>query len=151
MDEIQDHLAGPEYGILLEDGADDPDSRMKSSLGTSALADVDSLGAFPPPIGTHVGETQSNTAKAIPGKHMGDALSPMQIDIDKGLASSSIPGCPPPQAPGHCPQNSTKSLPRFKDEDTGAQVAPIVKLEEVAVITGQEDEDPILDHHLVMR
>ncbi|BAT97414.1 Ran-binding protein [Vigna angularis] len=32
-----------------------------------------------------------------------------------------------------------------EDEDTGAQVAPIVKLEEVAVSTGEEDEDPILD------
>ncbi|XWS67261.1 hypothetical protein CRYUN_Cryun05aG0272400 [Craigia yunnanensis] len=31
------------------------------------------------------------------------------------------------------------------DEDTGAQVAPIVKLEEVAVSTGEEDEDPMLD------
>lgn len=31
------------------------------------------------------------------------------------------------------------------DEDTGAQVAPIVKLEEVAVSTGEEDEDAILD------
>ncbi|KAL1343477.1 hypothetical protein HN51_029859 [Arachis hypogaea] len=31
------------------------------------------------------------------------------------------------------------------DEDTGAQVAPIVKLEEVAVTTGEEDEDVILD------
>ncbi|XP_031375631.1 ran-binding protein 1 homolog c-like isoform X2 [Punica granatum] len=31
------------------------------------------------------------------------------------------------------------------DEDTGAQVAPIVKLEEVAVTTGEEDEDAILD------
>ncbi|KAF7820331.1 ran-binding protein 1-like protein b-like [Senna tora] len=31
------------------------------------------------------------------------------------------------------------------DEDTGAQVAPIVKLEEVAVSTGEEDEDPLLD------
>ncbi|GMH07129.1 hypothetical protein Nepgr_008969 [Nepenthes gracilis] len=31
------------------------------------------------------------------------------------------------------------------DEDTGAQVAPIVKLEEVAVTTGEEDEDPLLD------
>ncbi|GAB2266680.1 hypothetical protein Dimus_001675, partial [Dionaea muscipula] len=37
------------------------------------------------------------------------------------------------------------------DEDTGAQVAPIVKLEEVAVTTDEEDEDPILDHSLVMR
>ena len=32
-----------------------------------------------------------------------------------------------------------------EDEDTGAQIAPIVKLEEVAVSTGEEDEDPILD------
>uniref|UniRef100_A0A2P2JEQ2 Uncharacterized protein MANES_09G106600 n=1 Tax=Rhizophora mucronata TaxID=61149 RepID=A0A2P2JEQ2_RHIMU len=32
-----------------------------------------------------------------------------------------------------------------EDEDTGAQVAPIVKLEEVAVTTGEEDEDPMLD------
>ncbi|KAI5389782.1 hypothetical protein KIW84_075184 [Lathyrus oleraceus] len=31
------------------------------------------------------------------------------------------------------------------DEDTGAQVAPIVKLEEVAVTTGEENEDAILD------
>ncbi|XP_057424125.1 ran-binding protein 1 homolog b-like [Lotus japonicus] len=31
------------------------------------------------------------------------------------------------------------------DEDTGAQVAPIVQLEEVAVTTGEEDEDSIID------
>lgn len=31
------------------------------------------------------------------------------------------------------------------DEDTGAQVAPIVKLEEVAVTTGEEEEDVLLD------
>ncbi|ONK61836.1 uncharacterized protein A4U43_C08F34090 [Asparagus officinalis] len=31
------------------------------------------------------------------------------------------------------------------DEDTGAQIAPIVKLEEVAVTTGEEDEEAILD------
>ncbi|CAF1768541.1 unnamed protein product [Brassica napus] len=30
-------------------------------------------------------------------------------------------------------------------EDTGAQVAPIVRLEEVAVTTGEEDEDAVLD------
>ena len=35
--------------------------------------------------------------------------------------------------------------PHADDEDTGAHVAPIVKLEEVAVSTGEEDEDPILD------
>ena len=32
-----------------------------------------------------------------------------------------------------------------EDEDTGAQVAPIVRLEEVAVTTGEENEDTILD------
>ncbi|KAL8137532.1 hypothetical protein V2J09_003533 [Rumex salicifolius] len=32
-----------------------------------------------------------------------------------------------------------------EDEDTGAQIAPIVKLEEVAVSTGEENEDAILD------
>lgn len=32
-----------------------------------------------------------------------------------------------------------------EDEDTGAQVAPIVRLEEVAVTTGEEDEDAVLD------
>ncbi|XP_042484597.1 ran-binding protein 1 homolog b-like [Macadamia integrifolia] len=31
------------------------------------------------------------------------------------------------------------------DEDTGAQVAPIVRLEEVAVTTGEEEEDVLLD------
>ncbi|KAK9127395.1 hypothetical protein Syun_016192 [Stephania yunnanensis] len=32
-----------------------------------------------------------------------------------------------------------------EDEDTGAHIAPIVKLEEVAVTTGEEHEDAILD------
>ncbi|XP_057852616.2 ran-binding protein 1 homolog c [Cryptomeria japonica] len=32
-----------------------------------------------------------------------------------------------------------------KEEDTGAQVAPIIKLEEVTVTTGEEDEDILLD------
>lgn len=36
-------------------------------------------------------------------------------------------------------------VPAGDDEDTGAQVAPIVQLEEVAVSTGEEDEQPILD------
>ncbi|KAJ6865319.1 hypothetical protein NC651_035791 [Populus alba x Populus x berolinensis] len=51
------------------------------------------------------------------------------------------------------PEHSTKeredenatSTRTAEDEDTGAQVAPIVKLEEVAVTTGEEDEDAILD------
>ncbi|XVF55064.1 hypothetical protein PTKIN_Ptkin06aG0006800 [Pterospermum kingtungense] len=38
-----------------------------------------------------------------------------------------------------------ENAPVADDEDTGAQVAPIVKLEEVAVSTGEEDEDPLLD------
>ncbi|PKI51296.1 hypothetical protein CRG98_028325 [Punica granatum] len=38
-----------------------------------------------------------------------------------------------------------EEAPAGEDEDTGAQVAPIVKLEEVAVTTGEEDEDVILD------
>ena len=38
-----------------------------------------------------------------------------------------------------------------EDEDTGAQVAPIVKLEEVAVSTGEEEEDPILDLYVNTR
>ena len=32
-----------------------------------------------------------------------------------------------------------------EDEDTGAQVAPIVKLQQVAVSTGEENEDVLLD------
>ncbi|XP_040993894.1 ran-binding protein 1 homolog a-like [Juglans microcarpa x Juglans regia] len=38
-----------------------------------------------------------------------------------------------------------EEAPANEDEDTGAQVAPIVKLEEVAVSTGEENEEPILD------
>ena len=38
-----------------------------------------------------------------------------------------------------------EEAPHNEDEDTGAQVAPIVKLEEVAVTTGEEDEEAILD------
>jgi Ran-binding protein 1 len=32
-----------------------------------------------------------------------------------------------------------------EEEDTGAQIAPIVKLEEVAITTGEEDEEILLD------
>ncbi|XP_023523178.1 ran-binding protein 1 homolog a-like [Cucurbita pepo subsp. pepo] len=38
-----------------------------------------------------------------------------------------------------------EDAPAAEDEDTGAQVAPIVKLEAVAVTTGEENEDVILD------
>ncbi|CAA0821287.1 Ran-binding protein 1 homolog c [Striga hermonthica] len=37
------------------------------------------------------------------------------------------------------------SKPAAEDEDTGAQIAPIVKLHEVAVATGEENEDVLLD------
>ncbi|KAK8641589.1 hypothetical protein V6N13_010983 [Hibiscus sabdariffa] len=42
-------------------------------------------------------------------------------------------------------QREDEEAPAAEDEDTGAQVAPIVKLEEIAVSTGEENEDPILD------
>jgi Ran-binding protein 1 len=32
-----------------------------------------------------------------------------------------------------------------EEEDTGAQIAPIVKLEEVAISTGKENEDVLID------
>lgn len=32
-----------------------------------------------------------------------------------------------------------------EEEDTGAQIAPIVKLEEVAVSTGEENENVLID------
>lgn len=38
-----------------------------------------------------------------------------------------------------------EEAPAAEDEDTGAQVSPIVKLEEVAITTGEEDEEAILD------
>ncbi|KAK6935709.1 Ran binding domain [Dillenia turbinata] len=44
--------------------------------------------------------------------------------------------------PEHREEEETQAA---EDEDTGAQVAPIVRLEEVAVSTGEEDETPILD------
>ncbi|XP_052208934.1 ran-binding protein 1 homolog a-like [Diospyros lotus] len=39
----------------------------------------------------------------------------------------------------------TTSAAAAEDEDTGAQVAPIVKLQEVAVTTGEENENVLLD------
>lgn len=43
------------------------------------------------------------------------------------------------------PEHKEEETAVVEDEDTGAQVAPIVKLEEVAVTTGEENEDAILD------
>ncbi|KAM0924184.1 hypothetical protein ACQ4PT_005048 [Festuca glaucescens] len=37
------------------------------------------------------------------------------------------------------------ATPAGEEEDTGAQIAPIVKLEEVAITTGEEDEEILLD------
>ncbi|VVB16475.1 unnamed protein product [Arabis nemorensis] len=42
-------------------------------------------------------------------------------------------------------ENREEAAEVHEDEDTGAQVAPIVRLEEVAVTTGEEDEDAVLD------
>jgi Ran-binding protein 1 len=38
-----------------------------------------------------------------------------------------------------------EEAPHNDDEDTGAQIAPIIKLEEVAVSTGEENEEALLD------
>jgi len=45
----------------------------------------------------------------------------------------------------HRPAEEEEAAAGGEDEDTGAQVAPIVKLEEVAITTGEEDEDVLLD------
>jgi Ran-binding protein 1 len=36
-----------------------------------------------------------------------------------------------------------------EEEDTGAEFAPIVRLEEVAVTTGEENEDALLDLYVL--
>ncbi|ONK77061.1 uncharacterized protein A4U43_C02F2690 [Asparagus officinalis] len=41
--------------------------------------------------------------------------------------------------------HDTATAAANEEEDTGAQIAPIIKLEEVAVTTGEEDEEAILD------
>ncbi|KAH6774181.1 RAN binding protein 1 [Perilla frutescens var. hirtella] len=42
-------------------------------------------------------------------------------------------------------EEDEESKPAAEDEDTGAQVAPIVQLQEVAVSTGEENEDVLLE------
>ncbi|MCD9559546.1 Ran-binding protein 1 c [Datura stramonium] len=42
-------------------------------------------------------------------------------------------------------EEEVEENPTADDEDTGAQVAPIVRLQEVAVSTGEENEDVLLD------
>ncbi|GKE35637.1 Ran-binding protein 1 homolog b-like protein, partial [Tanacetum coccineum] len=42
--------------------------------------------------------------------------------------------------------STTEHKGAVEDEDTGAHIAPIVKLDEVAVTTGDEDDDdPLFD------
>ncbi|MCD9643022.1 Ran-binding protein 1 b [Datura stramonium] len=47
--------------------------------------------------------------------------------------------------PTHEHREEAEEAAGADDEDTGAQVAPIVRLEEVAVSTGEENEDPVID------
>lgn len=47
--------------------------------------------------------------------------------------------------PKHEHREEEEEVAGADDEDTGAQVAPIVRLEEVAVSTGEENEDPVID------
>ncbi|XP_057953656.1 ran-binding protein 1 homolog a-like [Malania oleifera] len=47
--------------------------------------------------------------------------------------------------PEHREGEAAATAAAGEEEDTGAQVAPIVRLEEVAVTTGEEDETAILD------
>ncbi|KVI03673.1 Pleckstrin homology-like domain-containing protein [Cynara cardunculus var. scolymus] len=56
---------------------------------------------------------------------------------------NSLPSSP--SMASNDPEHKEEETAAVEDEDTGAQVAPIVKLEEVAVTTGEENEDAILD------
>ncbi|KAK3206569.1 hypothetical protein Dsin_020615 [Dipteronia sinensis] len=60
------------------------------------------------------------------------------------MASTTAPTTSSATEPEHT-NREEEEAPHNEDEDTGAQVAPIVKLEEVAVTTGEEEEDAILD------
>lgn len=46
------------------------------------------------------------------------------------------------------PEEEEAAADAGEEEDTGAHVSPIVRLEEVAVTTGEEDEDSLLDLYL---
>ncbi|CAI0401185.1 unnamed protein product [Linum tenue] len=59
--------------------------------------------------------------------------------------ASSTPSAFDPEHTKKERDDEEENSPAADDEDTGAQVAPIVKLEEVAVTTGEEDEDAIID------
>lgn len=42
-------------------------------------------------------------------------------------------------------ESATAGAAAAEDEDTGAQVAPVVRLQEVSVTTGEENEEVLLD------
>ena len=42
-------------------------------------------------------------------------------------------------------EGSEEATKAGEEEDTGAQIAPIVKLEEIAISTGEENEDVLID------
>ncbi|KAG7653375.1 Ran binding domain [Arabidopsis suecica] len=94
----------------------------------------------------------------------------LRASIQRGISRSNFLCCKTPKfSLSHTPHRSEQLNPRGnlsntmatnepehehrdeeeaganEDEDTGAQVAPIVRLEEVAVTTGEEDEDAVLD------
>jgi Ran-binding protein 1 len=46
-------------------------------------------------------------------------------------------------------EEEEKAAATGEEEDTGAEFAPIVRLEEVAVTTGEEDEDALLDLYVL--
>ncbi|CAN1277030.1 Ran-binding protein 1 homolog c [Linum perenne] len=61
------------------------------------------------------------------------------------MSSTAAPSASDPEHNRKDREEGEDTAPAADDEDTGAEVAPIVKLEEVTVTTGEEDEDPVLD------
>lgn len=69
------------------------------------------------------------------------------------LLSATMGGGEDHDAPANTEEHTTPSVADREEtdeagkeeEDTGAQIAPIVKLEEVAVSTGEEDEVALID------
>ena len=60
--------------------------------------------------------------------------------------ASAAPSPTPAMAdPAEHREEEEEAAAAGEEEDTGAQIAPIVKLEEVAITTGEEDEDVLLD------
>lgn len=46
-------------------------------------------------------------------------------------------------------EEETTAAATGEEEDTGAEFAPIVRLEEVAVTTGEENEDALIDLYVI--